>query len=243
VKKTLALTLLTGLAFGTTAFAEGMDGAAGASGHRDHRGHHGHHGGFFMKKLDQNSDGKVTRDEVQADITARFTAIDANKDGKLTQDETAKYFEAKAGEMKAKFAERLQEADANKDGKWSKDELSKMPGRMFTKLDQNSDGFVTQAELEAGKEAGKEKFGRFKEKHGDFREKMFSRADANNDGVVDSAEALALAEKQFTKMDSNGDGVVEGDELKAGRGHHGGKHGDCHGDKGKSAKGDTTDPT
>lgn len=236
MKKTIAFALLTGLAFGTTAFAEGMDRGPG------HHRHHGH-GGFFMKNLDQNSDGKVTRDEVQADVKARFAAMDTNNDGKLTPEESAQYFQAKAGEMKEKFAERLKEADANNDGKWSKQELSKMPERMFSKLDQDSDGFVTQAELDAGKEAGKERFARFKERHGDFQNKLFSRADDNSDGFVDSAEALKMAEAHFAKLDANGDGVVEKDELKAARHHHGGKHGDCHGGKGEKAKGDSDSPT
>lgn len=224
--KTLAVALVTGLAFGTTAaLAEGMQ--------HDGRGHHGHHGRMaelFWNKLDQNGDGKVTQDELKADVTSRFSAIDTNKDGKVTQDEVTTYFAAKHEEMKAKLAERLKEADANKDGKWSKDELAKMPEKRFGKLDTNGDGFVTQAELDAHRA---EREARFQEKRGEHAAskggKMFSHFDANGDGVVDQSEALKLAETRFSKLDTNGDGAVEQSELKAGHHHgRGGKH-ECEG--------------
>jgi hypothetical protein len=68
---------------------------------------------------------------------------------------------------------------------------------------------------------------------------MFSHADANSDGVVDSAEALKLAETHFAKLDANSDGTVEKDELKAGRGffgkHRGCQHGE-HGEHGEHSK-------
>jgi len=222
MKKTLTFALVTGLAFGTTAaFAEGRE--------------HGH-GDMFFNKLDTNQDGKVTREELKADITTRFSAIDTNKDGKVTQDEASQYFTAKRDEMKQKFGERLKEADTNKDGKWSKEELSKMPERRFGKLDANSDGFVTQQELEAHHAERVEKF---QEKHGEnFKAKLWERADANGDGVVDQSEALKVADARFTKLDANNDGAVERSELKSGHHHGRGKH-DCHGDH--DAKGSKTD--
>jgi len=106
--KTLAIALVTGLAFGTTAaLAEGMQ----HDGHGHH--HRGHMGQMFWNTLDQNGDGKLTQAELKADVTSRFAAIDTNKDGKITQAEGAQYITAKRAEMKAKFAERLKEADTN----------------------------------------------------------------------------------------------------------------------------------
>jgi Ca2+-binding EF-hand superfamily protein len=230
MKKTLTFALVTGLAFGTSAavFAEGM-----------HRGGHGEH---FWNKLDTNQDGKITRDELKADVSTLFSAVDTNKDGKVTQEEASQYFAAKHAEMKAKFADKLKESDKNKDGKWSKDELSQLSQRRFSKLDTNSDGVVTQAELDAHRA---ERQARFQEKHADKpKGKLFKHADANSDGVVDGAEALKVAETHFSKLDQNGDGAVERTELKSG--HHGrGKH-DCgdKGDKqGSTKKAVTTDRT
>lgn len=217
MKKTLTFALVTGLAFGSSAaFAEGM-----------HRGH----GDRLWNKIDVNQDGKITREELNADVSAMFTSVDANKDGKVSQDELSQFFAAKREEMKAKHAERLQAADKNKDGKWSKDELSEMPERRFAKLDANSDGFVTQAELDAKREAHK---ARFEKKQGDRPNKggkLFKHADANGDGVIDRSEALNAVETRFSKLDANGDGVVERSELKRGHRGHGKKH-DCRGEKG-----------
>ena len=64
-----------------------------------------------------------------------------------------------------------------------------------------------------------------------FKAKLWERADANSDGVVDQAEALKVADARFTKLDANGDGAVERSELKGGHHGHGKKH-DCHGDHG-----------
>ena len=223
MKKTLTFALVTGLAFGSTAaFAEGM-----------HRGH----GDFLWNKLDTNQDGKITREEMNADVSTLFASVDANKDGKVTQDEASQFFAAKREEIKAKHAARLQAADTNKDGKWSKEELSDMPERRFAKLDIDSDGAVTQAELDTQRAARK---ARFEEKHGDRpKGKLWKHADTNSDGVVERAEALKAVDARFSKLDENGDGAVERAEFKAGHhGRHGKKH-DCHGEHGEHGeKGD-----
>ena len=227
IKKTLTFTLVAGLALGSSAaFAEGM-----------HRGH----GEHLWNKLDANQDGKITREELDTDVSTLFAAVDADQDGKVTQDEAAQFFAAKHQEMKQKFAERLKAADKNQDGQWSQDELSEMPARRFAKLDQNGDGLVSQAELDAKRDARK---ARFQERHADRpKGKLFKHADANGDGVVDRAEALKAVETRFNKLDQNGDGAVERAEFKAG--HHGRGHG-CHGEKGDkqgSAKKAASDET
>jgi Ca2+-binding EF-hand superfamily protein len=213
MKKTIALAILSGLGIGGTVFAE-----AAQTGGPQHA--------FFFEKLDQNADGKVTRDELKTSVLTRFTAVDTNGDGKITSDEAAQHSDAKAAELKGHFAERLKQADKNADGKWTKDELSRMPERWFNKLDTNSDGVVTQAELDAKRAERAEKFGEHREK---FREHLFSRIDANGDGAVDSTEAQTFAGTRFDKLDANQDGSVDLSEWKAGHphgfGHHRGHHG------------------
>jgi hypothetical protein len=48
---------------------------------------HGERGKAFMKRIDTDGDGKVSRNEALAAAAARFDAADANKDGFLTPEE------------------------------------------------------------------------------------------------------------------------------------------------------------
>ena len=52
-----------------------------------HAKRHGEHAGGFMKRLDTDGDGKISKAEALAAAAARFDAADANKDGFLTPDE------------------------------------------------------------------------------------------------------------------------------------------------------------
>src|SRR5262245_20525515 len=97
MKKTLTLSLLTALALGTTALAQGA-------------GHEGR-GGRFFDKLDTNQDGSVSREELQADVQRRFAEADTNKDGKVSAQELQAHAAAKRSEMQQKMAERIQAAD------------------------------------------------------------------------------------------------------------------------------------
>lgn len=51
------------------------------------RGHKGHHHGRFFAKLDQNRDGKITRNEVTAMADEKFSKMDRNGDGAVTKKE------------------------------------------------------------------------------------------------------------------------------------------------------------
>lgn len=57
--------------------------------HKAHRGEHGRHRGEFLKKLDTNADGRISKAEAQAAprLAERFDALDANQDGFVTAEE------------------------------------------------------------------------------------------------------------------------------------------------------------
>lgn len=80
------------------------------------------------------------------------------------------------------------------------------PDQIFDRFDADGDGQVTQAEVDA------------------FRDARFLEADADGDGAVSFAEmqAMMLARMEermrsrFDAMDANGDGVIAKDEMMAG---------------------------
>jgi len=113
-----------------------------------HQGHgrHGHHGGF-MKHLDKDGDGRVSRDEAQGAprLAQNFDQLDANHDGFLTKDELRAAHKA---QREAHFAK----IDTDGDGRISLAEAQANAPRLaanFDAVDANHDGFVTKDELRA----------------------------------------------------------------------------------------------
>lgn len=104
-----------------------------------------------FETLDTNSDGQITRAELEARGADRFAAADTNGDGALS---LAELETAQATQAKDRAARMLSRLDANEDGQLSQDELGKMRkrgGRMFERADADSDGVITKAEFDAMK--------------------------------------------------------------------------------------------
>jgi Ca2+-binding EF-hand superfamily protein len=219
MKKIVYAGLISSLALGSIAFADSEH--AGKSGRK--------HGGMFAK-LDTNSDGKVTREEADAETQRFFTSLDANKDGKVSSTELSAKGGEKLGHMHERMGEKLWSKDANKDGKLTRDELGKFPERWTGRLDTDSDGALTKAELAKGGEVMQAKIA-------EHAKERFTKLDANKDGSVDTAEFQTEAKARFTQFDANKDGAVEKSELpRHGRGFgKGGK--DCHGERGDRVDG------
>ena len=128
------------LAAGAIAIVGGAATAAGNS-NRESRGAH------MFDRFDANSDGVVTRAEVDASFADRFVAADANEDGQVNLDELTTMVTAKGRDR----AERMMKhADANADGVLTIDEMGKRGrrGDMFERLDADGDGVITKAEAE-----------------------------------------------------------------------------------------------
>ena len=95
-----------GLASAQSAPGPSPQGQAPAHMHQMHQMHHGQRGDGMMgfaageafARADANNDGKVTREEAHAWLSARFAEIDANKDGGLTLEEIRAYYTARRGE-------------------------------------------------------------------------------------------------------------------------------------------------
>lgn len=189
-----------------------------------------------LKRLDANSDGAVSLDEVLARSEPRFLRIDANKDGAIDTSEV----EAQVKERVDYWAKRItRRLDANRDGRIDRDEFQRPMRDRFAERDLNDDGQITDDDLPPGmrgrgepdaddKGVAKEKgkggrgWGRFSLDRllgrGDAE---FKRMDANADGVIDAGEAqaqvgerVAYWTKRFLhRFDQNRDGRVGRDEF------------------------------
>ncbi|SDD18312.1 EF hand [Cupriavidus sp. YR651] len=113
--------------------------------------HHG--GGMWLKSVDTDGDGTISK----AEADALFNKIDTNHDGKLDKAELAAYhkaaWEQRRAQMKTEFEAKFKAADKNNDGALTRDEMKAAFPRMvnrFDQIDANHDGKVTMAEIESG---------------------------------------------------------------------------------------------
>lgn len=216
-KSTNKRILKTGIAATTIALigAIGLTAGAEAFGGKGRDGH-GRMGGFgheMMQGIDQDSNGTVTEAEVETHLLAMFATVDANSDGAVTLDELKTAHEA---QREARAADRP-------DGKKGDGDRGEMRGK------KHADG----------KKRGGGKRGERGERG---IERMFQRADADDNGNVSEEEfktaistftdniaarankALERQEARFTELDANGDGQISAEEFQAGRSGKRGGH-------------------
>jgi Ca2+-binding EF-hand superfamily protein len=104
--------------------------------------------------MDENKDGKLSREEVQKSVDKMFADADANKDGVITKDEMRAHHNKMHDRMQSKMQERWKAADKDGDGALSRAEVDAadmtMLSRNFEKLDKNKDGKLTTDEMRSG---------------------------------------------------------------------------------------------
>ncbi len=162
----------TGIAFVTACLFSGgavvaAPEAAPHDGHEAHahttqkggKRHHGEEGKSdhmapMFGMMDENKDGKLSRDEVQKSVDKMFADADANKDGVISKDEMRAHHGKMHDRMQAKMQERWKAADKDGDGALSRAEIDaadmSMLSRNFEKLDRNKDGRLTTDEMRSG---------------------------------------------------------------------------------------------
>jgi Ca2+-binding EF-hand superfamily protein len=93
--------------------------------------------------------------------------------------------------------------------------IAQMVQTHFAKLDANKDGFITQAEMDAGMTARHERMAQRKEQRGD---KMFDRMDANHDGSITRQEFDSAHQAMVGRMGQHGGMGMRGMGMMHGAG-------------------------
>lgn len=104
-----------------------------------------------FERLDLNSDGKVTREEMTRHRADRLKSADRNDDGLVSKEE---FSTAMLARMREHLERRFAKMDADGDGSLSDAEIGKTGGkrgRHFQRLDADGDGALTLEEMKAGK--------------------------------------------------------------------------------------------
>lgn len=96
-------------------------------------------------RIDRNGDGVISIAEYRDLQFARWPQLDRNGDGFLTLDDFPRFAAGRARRLLAEIAN----VDANGDGRISRDEFIHGPAPLFQRADQNANGSLTRAELEA----------------------------------------------------------------------------------------------
>jgi Ca2+-binding EF-hand superfamily protein len=111
-----------------------------------------------MKKFDQNKDGVLQVEELQASPTTKFDAADINKDGVISQQERADLLDKFKSETGASHGESLSKSQANRiknryknadkddDGNVSKEEYQSYMSKHQMNFDRNGDGMISKEE-------------------------------------------------------------------------------------------------
>ena len=160
-----------------------------------------------FERLDEDGDGKLSRDELSMLARARFDELDRDGDDALDLDE----FREMEGvrDPKATF----RRLDTNEDGRIAKEELPEWLRPRFESVDTNSNGFVDEDEMRMmalrAQEARNAPSGLMR---------RLMELDLDGDGRLhrdELPEAMEYLRAQFDELDFNDDDYLDGAEIRA----------------------------
>lgn len=181
--------------------------------------------------------GPLTKEDYDAQTRARFARWDENGDGVVDKAEVEKRITSR---MERRMQRRggggggmrmLRRFDEDRDGTVTKAEIETYVTRMFTRMDLDGDGRITDADLPPmmrGLDIIKGERPHFAMHHGGHHGRRahgrrggmpmlrhMLGADANKDGEITIEEAQALAAKRVGRFDRNGDGNIDQSDRDA----------------------------
>ncbi|MDA9764608.1 EF-hand domain-containing protein [Opitutales bacterium] len=138
----------------------------------------------------------------------------------------------------AQLKERILQADADGDGKISESEAPQQMANQFQRVDQDSDGFLDEAEIDTfvsrsrpggqGGQGGQRPATAGQGGRGNPVAQL-RNMDSNGDGKITRDEMPEQWQQRFDRMDANGDEVIDEEEIEAmgnrGRGGQGSQRG------------------
>jgi len=155
----------------------------------------------FMKRLDQNSDGKISQEEFERGPKARFSERDLNGDGKITAEDLPPGAMRRSGRRGGDWGG--SEKGGRGLGPKSLEGTLERTAAAFKKRDANADGFIDEHEL-AADQAERLDFATKKAMHA---------ADHDRDGKITQDEFTRRARERFAVLDLNDDGRITSDDF------------------------------
>lgn len=154
----------------------------------------------LMKRMDQNADGKVSKEEFARGAEERFAENDLNSDGKLTAEDRPPH---KKGGWFGGWHKGRGKDKAAGDNAWTREEMKAKVEERFKERDANGDGVLDEKEL-AASHTGRVEY---------YQKKAMHRLDKDNDGKVSLDEYTKKSKDRFSSLDLNSDGKITLEDL------------------------------
>jgi len=179
-------------------------------------GQRGHMAERFLADFDANHDGKVTKDEFNKGVAAKYAAMAGNSGG-ISADQ---FGNSHAKELRQHADEMFHRIDWNNDGKLSLDEFAAPVHAKFMLADRQADGTISCAPHPTGDMHGDA--GKMSDMHrggpGTFHRRAMGgwrgigercqEADLNKDGKVTRAELDKTIQLKFSEAAKGGNSVT-----------------------------------